>query len=85
MTQPQNAVTQYLNQRIATCGRTPTEIADACGIKVRYIELFRNGAYKVPIDVAGPLAVAIGGSPRELFPLVMSQNLPGVWEAILET
>lgn len=83
MTKSSLTVAQFLDLHIAMCGRTHQAIATDCGFtNPRIIEMFRTGATKVPINIAGQLAIAIGKDPAVLLDLAMSEYMPGAWAAM---
>jgi hypothetical protein len=78
-------VTRYLDQHLPTCGRTHAEIAKDCDIRdPRLIERFRTGEWKIPMDCARAVALAIGADPRVLLRLVLDQHVPYLWETLEE-
>ena len=83
MTNSSLTVAQFLDLHIAVCGRTHQAIATDCGFaNPRIIEMFRTGDTKVPINIAGQLAIAIGKDPAALADLMMSEYMPDAWATV---
>lgn len=76
-------VAEYLAAKIAACGKTAQDIADAIGYdRPDVVHAFMHGTAKVPVNKIGPLARALEIDPVYFLRLVLSEYLPDVLIAI---
>ncbi|MEY8689670.1 MAG: hypothetical protein AB9M53_07305 [Leptothrix sp. (in: b-proteobacteria)] len=76
-------VSKYLEVAFAQCGKSQTTIAKELGYsKPNILSMFKLGVTKVPLEVVGPLAKALGIDPAFFFSLVMREYRPDTYSAI---
>lgn len=76
-------VARFLETMFAQCGKSQAEIARELGYpKPNILTMFKKGHTKVPLEVVGPLANALGADPVFLFKLVMQEYRPDTYTAI---
>lgn len=74
---------RYLEQQLAMCGKSQREVAEEIGYtNPNIITMFKNGATKIPVNKAGPIARALGVDPVFVLRLLMSEYMPEVWTEI---
>lgn len=83
MSKQKIAVTKYLEQQLALCGKSQREVAEEIGYtNPNIITMFKTGATKIPVSKAGPLARALGVDPIFMLRLLMSEYMPDTWAEI---
>ncbi len=81
--QTTSQVARFIAARIEATGQLQKDIAVKCGFeKPNIITMIKQGTTRLPLDKIGPMAIALGVDPVQLFKMCMEEYHPATWKAI---